>query len=291
MQPIRRLRLATVAEASRPTPRTIRLVLDGDDLHDFAVGEHSDSYVKLQLPPRGAPYRAPFDVEEIRARLPREQWPRTRTLTVRAWDADRRRLTIDFVDHGDVGIAGPWAAAAQPGDPVQILGPGGGYAPDPAADWHLMVGDPSALPAIAASLERVPVSAPVIALIAVEDGDEEIALQSAGDLRVTWLRSGRAHRAEAGGSGSGGADQLVGAVTALEFPAGRVHAFVHGEAEMVRAVRRHLVVERGVAVEALSASGYWKRSRTDEGWREDKAEWKRLVDEDAATLAADRNRV
>lgn len=255
------------------TPRMIRVVLGGDGLRGFAAGEFSDNYVKLQLPPAGASYRAPFDVEDIRARLPRDEWPRTRTLTVRAWDAERNRLTIDFVDHGDIGVAGPWAATAQPGDAIQLLGPGGGYAPDPGADWHLLVGDASALPAIAASLARVPAGAPAYAVIEVFDGDEEVELETAGDLHLTWL-----HRGD-----SPGDDLLLEAVTALAFPPGRVHAFVHGEASVVRALRRHLVVERGVPVEALSASGYWKQSRTDEGWREDKAEWNRLVAEDAAS--------
>ena len=89
-------------------------MLGGDDLAGFDAGHFTDHYVKLQLPPAGAPYAAPFDVEQIRATLPREQWPRTRTYSVRAWDAARRRLTIDFVHHGDRGVAGPWAAAPRP---------------------------------------------------------------------------------------------------------------------------------------------------------------------------------
>lgn len=270
--------VATVVETSRLTPRMIRVVLGGDDLRGLPVGEFSDHYVKFQLPPAGAPYGPPFDVEDIRARLPREQWPRTRTLTVRSWDPDRGQLTIDFVDHGDVGYAGPWATSARPGDAVQLLGPGGGYAPDPSADWHLMVGDASALPAIAASLQRVPAGAPVHALLEIEDAAERVPLESDGRLRVTWLL--RSDASECGSSD----EMLLDAVTALAFPPGRVHAFVHGEADMVRSVRRHLVVDRGVPAEALSASGYWKRSRTDEDWRAEKPEWKRLVEEDAGTL-------
>ena len=60
---------------------------------------------------------------------------------VRRLGRRRARLTIDFVVHGDDGVAGPWAAAAQPGDELLLHGPGGAYAPDPDADWHLMVGD------------------------------------------------------------------------------------------------------------------------------------------------------
>jgi NADPH-dependent ferric siderophore reductase len=112
--------------------------------------------------------------------------------------------------------------------------------------------------------------------VEVDGADDEVALASPGDLRVTWL-----HRRGRPGDG----DLLLDAVRALEFPAGAVHAFVHGEASAVRALRRHLLVERGVPRESLSISGYWKRDRTEEGWREDKAEWNRQVEADAAAAA------
>ena len=71
-------------------------------------------------------------------------------------------------------------------------------------------------------------------------------------------------------------------VESYTFPEGPVSAFVHGEASTVRAVRRHLLVDRAIDREAISVSGYWKQTRTEEGWREDKAEWNRLVEEDVA---------
>jgi NADPH-dependent ferric siderophore reductase len=264
---------ARVEEVERITPHLIRVVVGGEELRDFGVGEFTDHYVKLIIPPPGASYAAPFDQEDVKARLPREEWPRTRTYTVQAWDPERLRLTIDFVHHGDTGVAGPWAASAAPGDTLQLVGPGGAYAPDPEADWHLMAGDESVVPAIAASLRRVPEGVPVHVLIEVGGADDEVALDTPGDLRLTWL-----HRS----ANPGDEDLLVDAVRALDFPAGTVHAFVHGEASAVRALRKHLVVERGVPREALSVSGYWKRERTEEGWREDKAEWNRQVEADAA---------
>jgi NADPH-dependent ferric siderophore reductase len=263
----RRPLIARVEETRRISPHMIRVVVGGDDLAGFGAGAFTDHYVKLQLPPAGAPYEAPFDVEDIRARLPREQWPRTRTYSVRAWDPERLRLTIDFVYHGDTGVAGPWAAAAAPGDLLQLNGPGGAYAPDPAAAWHLLVGDASVIPAVAASLERIPAGVPVHVLLEVEDPADEQPLSSPGELHLQWLPEGT----------------LVEALASLVFPEGAVHAFVHGEASTVRAVRRHLLVERGVPREALSASGYWKRARTEEGWREDKAEWNRQAEEDVAS--------
>ena len=60
-----------------------------------------------------------------------------------------------------------------------------------------------------------------------------------------------------------------------------MHGFVHGEAGAVRDLRRHLLADRGVALADLSVSGYWKRRRTEEGWRADKPEWNRLVAADA----------
>ena len=270
----RRMIQTRVEEVRRLTPHLIRVVVGGDDLESFAVGEFTDHYVKLQLPPPGAPYSAPFDPEDVKAHHPKEHWPRVRTYTVQDYDAERWRLTIDFVHHGDTGVAGPWAANAQPGDGLQLMGPGGAYTPDPDADWHLMVGDLAVVPAISASLARVPAGVPVHVLIEVDGPDDEVPLETPGDLRLTWV-----HR------GADDEDLLARAVRELAFPDGTVHAFVHGEAATVRAVRRHLLVDRGVPREALSISGYWKRERTEEGWREDKAEWNRLVEEDAAATA------
>jgi NADPH-dependent ferric siderophore reductase len=260
----------TVERIERVTPHMVRVVVGGDELDGFAVGEFTDHYVKLQLPPAGAGYAPPFDMEDVRASRPREQWPRVRTYTVRAWDAERRQLTLDVIVHGDEGVAGPWAAAVQPGDPLQLMGPGGAYAPDPEAAWHLMVGDMSVLPAIGASLPRVPAGVPVHVIVELDDDADRQQLTSPGDLHVTWLRA------------DGSDTVLLEAVRALAFPDGPVHAFVHGEASAVRALRRHLLVDRGVPRAALSVSGYWKRTRTDEEWRADKPEWNRLVEEDTA---------
>ena len=261
---------AVVAETGRLTPAMIRLELEVDRPERFADLAHTDSYVKLQLPPPNAGYRAPFDPAEIRNRLPRDQWPRARAITVRAWDGEHRRLTLDVVDHGPGGLAGPWARATRPGELVQLTGPGGGYAPQPGYNLHLLVGDEAALPAIAASLERLPAGADAIALIEVENAEHEVGLDLARrtpgrrvDLR--WL-----HRTD-------GIGPLVAAVRELELPAGSVQAFVHGEADTVREIRRHLLAERGIRPADLSASGYWRRDRTDEDWRAEKPEWKRQV--------------
>jgi NADPH-dependent ferric siderophore reductase len=256
----RRTTTLEVCRTERITPHMIRVVAGGEQLSAFPDTPYTDRYVKILFPRPGVRYPEPFDMDVIRAELPREQWPAMRTYTVRALDHGAGELTIDFVHHGDVGLAGPWAAAARPGDVLRLAGPGGAYAPDPDADWHLMVGDESALPAIAAASERVPAGVPVVAVLAVADAAEQQELGCPGVLRTTWLH----RRADA-------PEQLLDAVRELEFPPGRVHAFVHGEAGLVRGVRRHLVDERGVARELLSVSGYWRRGVDEDGWQAEKA--------------------
>lgn len=265
--------LANVVRIEQLTPQMIRVVLGGDSLADLWTGEFTDAYVKLQFPPAGADYEAPFEIEDIREAHPREHWPKTRTYTLSDWDPNAGELTIDFVVHGDTGVAGPWAASAKPGDPLQVRDrSGGAYSPDPDAAWHLMAGDSAVIPAISASLARIEPDVPVHVIIAVDGKADEQPIATRGDLRLTWLHTG--------GSAEAAEEMLVGTISALRFPEGPVSAFIHGEAGAVRSIRRHLLIDREVPLEAMSASGYWKRSRTEEGWREDKAEWKRLAAED-----------
>ncbi|MGW8729837.1 siderophore-interacting protein [Streptomyces sp. NPDC055808] len=267
---------ARVVRTERITPHMVRVVLGGESLAGFGVGEHTDHYIKLLFPAPGVSYPEPFDMELIRAEFPRAEWPSTRAYTVRDWNAGSGELTVDFVVHGDEGLAGPWALRVEPGETVRFLGPGGGYAPDPAADWHLLAGDESALPAIAAALERMPAGAVVHAFVEVAGPEEEQKISAPDGVTVTWL-----HRGEAA-VGS----QLVGAVKDLEFPAGDVHAFVHGEAGFVKELRALLRVERGVPRERLSISGYWRLGQDDDAWRAAKREWNEQVEREQEAPAA-----
>ncbi|GAA1804327.1 siderophore-interacting protein [Actinomadura chokoriensis] len=271
----RRLHRGAVLRTERLTPHMIRVVLGGPGLAEFGAGEFTDHYVKLLFPRPRVAYPEPFDMERVRAEMPREQWPATRTYTVRAWDERARELTIDFVHHGDKGLAGPWAAGARPGDEILFNGPGGAYAPRAGAGWHLLAGDESAIPAIAASLERVPGGVPVRAFIEVAGPEEEQDLAAPDGAEIVWL-----HR----GGGPVG-DLLAESVQKLDFPGGEVHAFVHGEAGFVKALRRHLRVERGLPLEQLSISGYWRLGRDEDGWQSGKREWNLQVEqEEAAAL-------
>ncbi len=257
----RRAKLAVVRRTERVTPHMIRVVLSCDEFVDNGSTDH---YVKLLFLQPGVEYPEPLDMGAVREQFPSEQWPTMRTYTVRSWDEAAKELTIDFVHHGDEGIAGPWAAAAQPGDKLWFNGPGGGYAPQETAGWHLLVGDESALPAIGAAIEMLPPGAQAKVFIEVEDETEEQKFSGSGEVELTWL-----HRA--GGSGERG-EGLVKAVETLEFPSGDVQAFVHGEAGFVLRLRRHLFTERGLTRDQVSLSGYWRLGKNEDGWQAEKAE-------------------
>jgi NADPH-dependent ferric siderophore reductase len=236
----------------------VRIVLGGDDLTDLQSGEYTDEYVKLLFP------------------RPEQERPAMRAVTVRHWNQAAAELTIDVVDHGPGGLVGPWAAVAQPGDEIEVRGPGGGYSPRADVDWHLMIGDESALPAIAASLGRVPEGMSVYAFIEVADKSEEQPLETPGELSMVWV-----HRDEAP---SGPGTALVETVRGSWLPDGIGQAFLHGEAGMVKELRHHLRFERRIRRELLSVSGYWRRGTTDEGWRAQKVDWNRAAEADEAAL-------
>jgi NADPH-dependent ferric siderophore reductase len=248
----------TVESTERLTPSLVRVVLGGPGLVDFAMPDDTDAYVNIAIPPPDVPYGPIFDPKAAREAHPREWWPARRRYTVRWWDAESRRLALDFVVHGAEGVAGPWAENAVPGDVLVFEGPGGGYRPDPDADWHLLLGDESALPAIAASLEVLPAGARAVVRLVVDGPDGEVPLLSAADLDLAWL-----HRVTADDP----ARLLPDAVETVDFPPGRVHAFVHGEADEIRALRKHLLHDRGLARADMSCSPYWRRTMTDEAWR------------------------
>ncbi|MER5894664.1 siderophore-interacting protein [Streptomyces sp. NPDC001876] len=266
---------AQVVRTEQLTPHMVRVVLGGDGLAGFELAGFADHYVKLCFAPEGADYAHPFDMARIREEYPREQWPTTRTYTVRFWDPAARELAIDFVVHGDEGLAGPWASRARPGDQVTFLGPGGGYGPQASAGWHLLVGDESALPAIAVALEQMPAGALVHAFVEVADAAEEQKIVTPDGVVVTWLHRGDRPVGEA----------LTAAVKGLEFPDGEVQAFVHGEAGFVKEIRRHLRLERGIPLAQLSISGYWREGKNDDAWRAVKREWNEQVEREQEKAA------
>lgn len=248
----------------------MRVELDGNGLVGFDPAGWTDAYLNAYFPPADFAYAIPFDVDEVKA-LPAEQRPPSRRCSVRRWDPAAGVLTLDFVVHGDLGVAGPWALRAQPGDLLQFNAPSGGYRPDPTADWHLMVGDESALPAIGASLAVVPAGAPVYAFLEIDGRQDELDLPTDAALHLTWL-----HREAVPGN----PNLLLDAVRAFARPPGRVQAFVHGEAVGNRELRRYLLTDWALPRADVSVSPYWRRGDTDESWRKVRKAWLAELEQD-----------
>ena len=192
--------------------------------------------------------------------LPEEERPVMRTYTLRSQDPESGRIDVEFILHGATGPASAWALDAKPGDKVGIIAStvedGGNarpYAPGDA-DWQLLVGDATALPAIASILEQLPETAVARVFIQVPSPDDERKLDTpADDVQITWLSEG----------------SPAEAVRDAKLPDGVPYAWVAGEAAMVRSVRRHLVSERELRPRAHYFSGYWRRGVSEDAAEED----------------------
>jgi NADPH-dependent ferric siderophore reductase len=261
---------AVVVRTEQVAPQMVRVVFGGEDLRSLPDLTFTDHYIKILFAPAGADYRWPFDPEQIKEREPAERWPVTRTYTIRSFDREANEMAVDFVIHGDEGLAGPWAAGAAPGDRIGFMGPGGAYAPDGTADSHLLVGDEAAIPAIAATLEKLPEDARVDVFLEVAGPDHHQRLRMPVNTNLHWV-----HR-ESTGMGYGQA--LAAAVRAHPLPSAPLQAFVHGNADMVRDLRRFLFVEHRVDRRAVSISGYWRTGQTEDLWQATKGEFNQQME-------------
>jgi NADPH-dependent ferric siderophore reductase len=266
------------------TSHMFRVVLGGSGFGTFTPSKFTDSYVKLvfvgdDLDMASLPQ--PLTLDSF-ADLPPAKQPVVRTLTVRRADPAACEIAIDVVVHGEHGAAGLWAATAEPGQPVYLMGPSGAYAPDPAADWHLLAGDETALPAISVALEALPANAIGQALIEIAGPEDEIPLTAPPGVRVDWIyRGGRADLI--GEDRAGDFAPLIEAVKSAPWLPGQVHAFVHGEAQAVmHNLRPYIRKDREVDAKWASISGYWRRGRTEETFRQ----WKRELAEAEAGAGA-----
>jgi NADPH-dependent ferric siderophore reductase len=179
--------------------------------------------------------------------------PVRRRYTIRALDREQRLLTIDVVRHAH-GPGERWVAAARRGDRIEGIGPRGKIFLTPDADWHLFVGDDSALPAYLAMAGAVPAGARALVILEVPGPDGEQDVVTAADAEVAWL-----HR---GGRPAGDPAALVEAAGAVALPPGRGHAYLAGEAAVVLRLRETLAA-RGLAPEQLSPKAYWGRGKAN----------------------------
>ncbi len=251
-----------VVDTERLTPHLVRVRARGENLAAFRESPYTDAYVKITFAKPELGLEPPYDLAALRQTLRPEDLPVTRTYTVRAVEGDD--LVIDFVVHGDEGLAGPWAAGARPGDRLVVSSPGGGYAPDSSADWHLFIGDESAIPAIAAALETLSPDALGAAFLEVQSADEQLALTAPAGVEITWVHRGSAV--------AGATSVLVDAVGAWHPLDGRGHVFAHGEREAMKAMRDLVFTRWGLSREQVSLSGYWAYGRTEDRFQAEKRE-------------------
>lgn len=246
-----RFRVAQVQRVEQLTPRMKRIVVGGPDLEGFHT-EAPDDHVKLAFPIDDASGAPRLVLPEIGPRGPVfPEGPRSplRDYTPRCFDADTLELTLDFVMHGLGGPAVTWASRAAPGDRLGIGGPRGSLIVSDAVERFVLVGDATALPAIARRLAELPAGKEARVIVAVADAEEEQELESRASVEVEWVH---------------GEDPaaVVRAASALELPPAPFFAWIAGESGMMRAVRDALL-ERGAQRELMRASGYWKLGAAD----------------------------
>jgi NADPH-dependent ferric siderophore reductase len=272
--PGRPLHTFEVVRSEQLTSHMIRIVLGGSGFDTFTPIDFTDSYVKLVFVADGVEMAAlpqPLTLDSF-SEVPAAEQPVVRTMTVRRADPAVREIVVDIAVHGEHGAAGRWAATAQPGQPAYLMGPSGAYAPDPAADWHLLAGDETALPAISVALEALPANAVGQVFIETADAEDEIPLTAPAGVQINWIyRGGRADLV--GEDRAGDQAPLIEAVKSALWLPGQVHAFVHGEAQAVmHNLRPYIRKDRGVEAKWASISGYWRRGRTEETFRQWKKE-------------------
>lgn len=182
---------------------------------------------------------------------PKEPRPLYRVYSVRRWDPEAGELDVDFVKHG-VGIATTWAYRAAVGDRIHFFGPHSSAGLPQDADWLLVAGDDTALPAIGRLLDELPENTRAQVFIEVAEHAHVQPLRELSGVIVTWLVRP--------GPDAGTTTLLADAVRAAEWWEGRPFAWLAGEQAVVRDLRRHLVEDRGLPKPDIDFTGYWKRS-------------------------------
>lgn len=182
-------------------------------------------------------------------------WPKdpralSRVYTVRRWDPKAGEVDVDFVKHG-TGVATSWAYRAQVGDRMHLTSPAASQAL-PDADWLLIIGDDTAVPAISRLLEELPDHAKGQVFIEIAQRDHQLPLRELASVDVTWLvRDGAA---------AGSTTLLLDAVRQADWWPGAPYAWIAGESAAVKGLRRHLVEDRGMPKTEVEFTGYWRNS-------------------------------
>lgn len=233
------VRIIEVERIERLSPHMQRIEFSGESLTDFPTQKES-AHVKVIVPDEGD-YNPGWNyVHKYRKSM--------RSYTVRSFNAVQRRLVIDFAVNDHVGKISNWASSAQPGDKLAIAGPGGVKHKDFYADWHLFIGDLTALPAIAATLEMLPSNAVGHAFVQVPSEADKQELRKPQGIAITWLINKDRN-----------VDMLENAVRSFVWPAGEPAIFLACEAKQVRKIKSWLRSQPSLKTGKLYDSAYWKQ--------------------------------
>lgn len=301
-RPAYRPYVAVVKEARRLSPHFARITFTSPDFEVFGT-DRRDQRIKLVLPGPdgrlcdiGQDDPVAIDNGEWYTRwrdLPDEERMPFRTYTVRRIDPEALELDIDFVLHHDAGPAGAWAEVAAMGDRILVVGPDARSAESAQGiDFHpgtaqrlLLAGDETAAPAICAILEGLGSGFVVDAFIEVPSQDDALPL-AAGAAHATWLaRDDRPHgealieAVEAWAAASGDVLARAAAPRPQELddidvdvellwdsPAdaeGEFYAWIAGESQTVKVLRRLLVQGCGVDRKRVAFMGYWRAGQVE----------------------------
>ncbi|AFY18200.1 siderophore-interacting protein [Pseudomonas sp. UW4] len=248
MHEIKRRRLEVLRVVDL-TPRMRRITLGGPELAGF-VSLGTDDHVKL-LFPQNAEQAAALETLVLGAGKDNGPLPEMRDYTPRRYDLNTLELDIDFVLHGD-GPASTWAEQAKPGQFLHIGGPRGSMIVPDMFDSYLLIGDETALPAIARRLENLAANRRALVIVEVENGKEQQVLESAAEVNVIWVLR------------EGGKDNLLTTVRQIQVPSGSLYAWVATESKVSRQIRRVLLDEHGLNEQFVKAVGYWRLDGSDE---------------------------
>ncbi len=162
-----------------------------------------------------------------------------RYYTVRSLTGDE--LVVDVVIH-EVGLVTEWASGDCVGDRPMVTAPQGSFAPPPEAAWLLLVGDLTAMPAMA----RVCSSTSLPTRVWAEVPDD-LPGYLPEHTDVTWLTP----PAE-------GRSRLAEVVEGIDWPAGEGYFWMAGESSQMRSIRKHLMRARHLPNAAYDVMGYWR---------------------------------
>jgi NADPH-dependent ferric siderophore reductase len=162
-----------------------------------------------------------------------------RYYTVRSHEDDE--VVLDVVVH-DAGLVTGWAVGDCVGDRVVVTGAQSSYAPPGGASWLMLVGDLTAMPAMA----RISAATDLPTQIWAEVPDDLPGYLPEG-VDVTWLEP----PAE-------GQSRLAEVVEEIDWPGGEGYFWMAGESAQMRAIRKHLMRERHLPSTAYDVMGYWR---------------------------------